>query len=97
MTVPCGLVGCQTIFGLMSKNAMIFSPHPRTKKVTNFVVNDLRELLGRMGYPKDLLQCVEKPSLETTDLLMKAADYVVATGGAAMVKAAYHRERRPLA
>ncbi len=89
MTVPCGLVGCQTIFGLMSKNAMILSPHPRTKKVTNFVVNDLRELLGRMGYPKDLLQCVEKPSLETTDLLMKAADYVVATGGAAMVKAAY--------
>ena len=89
MTVPCGLVGCQTIFGLMSKDAMIFSPHPRTKKVTNFVVNDLRELLGRMGYPKDLLQCIEEPSLEKTDMLMKAADFVVATGGAGMVKAAY--------
>ena len=89
MTVPCGLVACQTIFGLMSKNAMIYTPHPRTKKVTNFVVNDLRELLGRMGYPKDLLQCVEKPSLPLTDLLMKDADFVIATGGAAMVKAAY--------
>ena len=89
MTVPCGLVGCQTIFGLMSKNAMIFAPHPRTKKVTNFVVNDLRDLLGRMGYPKDLLQCVEKPSLSMTDELMKQVDFVVATGGAAMVKAAY--------
>lgn len=89
MTVPTGLVACQTIFGLMSKNAMIFSPHPRTKKVTAFVVNDLRELLGRMGYPKDLLQCVEQPSLATTDVLMQQADFVIATGGAAMVKAAY--------
>ena len=69
MTVPTGLVACQTIFGLMAKNAMIFSPHPRTKKVTNFVVNDLRELLDRMGYPKDLLQCVENPSLRMTCLL----------------------------
>lgn len=89
MTVPTGLVACQTIFGLMSKNAMIFSPHPRTKKVTNFVVNDLRELLGRMGYPRDLLQCIEKPSLALTDVLMKQADFVIATGGAAMVKSAY--------
>lgn len=89
MTVPTGLVACQTIFGLMSKNAMIFSPHPRTKKVTNFVVNDLRELLGRMGYPKNLLQCVEIPSLAMTDVLMQKADFVIATGGAAMVKAAY--------
>lgn len=89
MTVPTGLVACQTIFGLMSKNAMIFSPHPRTKKVTNFVVNDLRELLDRMGYPKDLLQCIEKPSLAMTDLIMEKADFVIATGGAAMVKAAY--------
>ena len=89
MTVPCGLVACQTIFGLMSKNAMIFSPHPRTKRVTAFVVNDLRELLSRMGYPKDLLQCVEDPSLARTDELMKQADFVVATGGQAMVRAAY--------
>jgi sulfoacetaldehyde dehydrogenase len=89
MTVPEGLVACHTIFGLMSKNAMIFSPHPRTKKVTNFVVNDLRELLGRMGYPKDLLQCIEKPSIALTNELMSQADYVVATGGADMVKAAY--------
>ena len=89
MTVPCGLVACQTIFGLMSKNAMVFSPHPRTKKVTAFVVNDLRELLKRMGYPADLVQCVEGPSLAKTTLLMQHADYVVATGGQAMVKAAY--------
>ena len=89
MTVPEGLVACHTMFGLMSKNALIFSPHPRTKKVTSFVVNDLRELLGRMGYPKDLLLCVEKPSVALTHELMKQVDFVVATGGADMVKAAY--------
>lgn len=89
MTVPTGLVACQTIFSIMSKNAVIFSPHPRTKRVTRFVVNDLRDLFGRMGYPKDLLQCIEEPSMALTDLVMKKADYVIATGGAAMVKAAY--------
>ena len=49
MTVPEGLVTAQLIFSIMAKNAIIFSPHPRTKKVTNFVVNDYRELLGRLG------------------------------------------------
>ena len=89
MTVPTGLVACQSIFGLMSKNAMVFAPHPRTKKVTNFVVNDIRELLGRMGYPKDLLQCIENPSKAVTTVLMQRADYVIATGGQDMVRAAY--------
>lgn len=89
MTVPEGLVSCHAIFSIMSKNAVIFSPHPRTKKVTNFVVNDIRELMGRMGYPKDIFQCVEKPSLDSTDILMKECDFVFATGGAAMVKSAY--------
>lgn len=89
MTVPTGLVACQSIFSLMAKNAIIFSPHPRTKKVTNFVANDIRELLGRMGYPRDLVLCVEKPTKEISNTLMAEADYVIATGGADMVKAAY--------
>lgn len=73
----------------MAKNAIVFSPHPRTKKVTNFVVNDIRELLGRLGYPKDLVQCIDDPSKSVTDILMQEVDYVIATGGAGMVKAAY--------
>ncbi|MFD4820160.1 aldehyde dehydrogenase family protein [Peribacillus butanolivorans] len=89
MTVPEGLVTAQSIFSIMAKNAIIFSPHPRTKKITNFVVNDFRELLGRLGLPKDLIQCIEKPSKELTEELMAKSDYVIATGGAAMVKAAY--------
>ena len=89
MTVPTGLVACQSIFSVMAKNAIIFSPHPRTKKVTNFVANDIRDLLGRMGYPKDLVQCVERPTKEISNLLMADADYVIATGGGDMVKAAY--------
>lgn len=89
MTVPTGLVACQSIFSLMAKNAIIFSPHPRTKKVTNFVANDIRTLLERMGYPKDLVQCVESPTIAASNQLMAAADFVIATGGGAMVKAAY--------
>ncbi len=89
MTVPDGLVSCHAMFSIMSKDAMIFSPHPRTKKMTNFIVADLRELMRRMGYPEDLFQCVEMPSIYTTEVLMKNVDFVVATGGANMVKAAY--------
>lgn len=89
MTVPTGVVIFQSIFSLMAKNAIIFSPHPRTKKVTNFVVDNIRELLDRMGYPKDLVQCIDSPSKDMTNELMNQVDFVVATGGDAMVKAAY--------
>lgn len=89
MTVPTGLVACQSIFSLMARNAMVYSPHPRTLQTTKFVVDDIRELLTRMGYPADLILCAEEPSHAMTDCLMAQADYVIATGGSAMVKAAY--------
>ena len=52
---------------------------------------------GRPGRLKNLLQCIEEPSIECTQLLMQASDVIIATGGAAMVRSAYssgHRLRR---
>jgi len=88
-TVPEGVVFMGAMNAIMGRNAMICSPHPRAKFSTNFVVNDIRELLGRMDVPRDLVLCIEKPSLYKTGELMRHSDLVVATGGAPMVKAAY--------
>src|ERR671933_692874 len=48
-----------------------------------------REILREHSAPEDLVQMVTNGSVETTQALMRAADVVVATGGGAMVKAAY--------
>ena len=89
VTVPETVVFMGAMNALMGRNAMISSPHPRAKKSTSFVVDEIRGLLARMGLPEDLLLCVERPSLVKTDELMKQCDLIVATGGAPMVKAAY--------
>jgi sulfoacetaldehyde dehydrogenase len=81
-TVPAGVVFIGAMNMIMGRNAMICSPHPRAKKTTLMVVNDIRNLFKKMGLPEDLLQCIEEPSLLKTDELMRQCDLIVATGGA---------------
>lgn len=68
---------------------VIFSPHPRAKKVTNKCVQIMRDVLAREGAPADIAQCIEQPSIALTQELMKRVDLVIATGGRPMVKSAY--------
>ena len=68
---------------------MIFSPHPRAKKVTAKTVEIMRLALEKEGAPADLLQVITNPSIDLTQELMQRCDLVIATGGKAMVKAAY--------
>jgi sulfoacetaldehyde dehydrogenase len=77
------------IYALKCKNAIIFSPHPASKKTTFETVRIMREALKRQGAPEDLFQCIEKPSIPLAQELMSICDLTIATGGAAMVKAAY--------
>jgi sulfoacetaldehyde dehydrogenase len=88
-TVPMGVVFIGAMNAIMGRNATVFSPHPRAKRSTMKACEDIRTLLDKMGYPKDLLVCIEEPSLEKTNALMQQADLIVATGGKPMVKAAY--------
>ncbi|MBP3306689.1 MAG: aldehyde dehydrogenase family protein [Anaerotignum sp.] len=88
-TVPATVVFMGAMNSIMGRNAMICSPHPRAKRTTMMVVNDIRALYKKMGIPEDLLLCIEDPSMSNSQELMAKADLVVATGGAAMVKAAY--------
>lgn len=74
---------------LKTRNAVIFAPHPRTKKATKMTCDYMRKGLEKVGAPADLIQCIEEPSVELTGDLMKSVDLILATGGAGMVKAAY--------
>jgi sulfoacetaldehyde dehydrogenase len=74
---------------LKGRNAVIFAPHPKAKKSTALAVSMMRRALADIGAPQDLVQSVEEPSVELTQELMRQVDLVVATGGGAMVKAAY--------
>ncbi len=77
------------IFAMKCRDAVIFAPHPRSKKTTFEMVHVMREALRREGAPEDLFQCVEKPSIPLSQELMAICDLVQATGGQQMVRAAY--------
>jgi sulfoacetaldehyde dehydrogenase len=77
------------LFAIKCRDAVIFSPHPRSKATTRETVEIMRRALERNGAPVDLIQCVEKPSIPAAQYLMTQADLVQATGGRDMVKAAY--------
>ncbi|TCO74804.1 aldehyde dehydrogenase family protein [Marinisporobacter balticus] len=74
---------------LKGKNAIILSPHPRTKKTNTFIVNIMRETLKRYGAPEDLVIAIEEPTMDISNELMKQCDLILATGGAGLVKSAY--------
>lgn len=88
-TVPEGVVFIKAMNALICRNAIVLAPHPRADKITNLVANDIRRLLRTMGLPEDLVICIEKPTLDKTNELMRQCDLIIATGGAGLVKAAY--------
>ena len=81
--------GGQAVYSIKARNAIIFSPHPRTVKTTVETVNIMREALRKEGAPEDVLLCITLPSIPMTNALMERCDLVIATGGKAMVHAAY--------
>ncbi len=77
------------IYAIKCKDAVVFSPHPASKKTTGETVRLMRAALASLGAPVDILQCVERPSIPLANTLMSMGDLTIATGGPAMVKAAY--------
>ena len=89
MTVPETVPIIKAMNAIMGRNAIVFCPHPRAKKITNLVVNEMRETLKKFNAPMDLCICIENPSKESSVELMRQCDLIIATGGGAMVQAAY--------
>ncbi len=61
------------IYAIKCKDAVIFSPHPGSRKTTNETVRVMRAALRKLGAPEDLLQCVERPSIPLANELMAPA------------------------
>jgi len=68
---------------------MIVSPHPRTKGSSQLTVDYGRKALRKVGAPEDLMLCVTESSRAKARELMERCDFVVATGGAALVQVVY--------
>src|SRR5699024_5542378 len=81
----------KTLMALKGGNSIIFSPHPRGKETCKFITDYLRKILKEYDAPEDLIISVEpdKLSMETSNELMKQADFILATGGTPMVRVAY--------
>src|SRR6476659_6484046 len=77
------------IYAIKCKDAVIFSPHPASRQTTAETVRLMRAALHRQGVPEDVLQVIERPSIPLANELMASCDLTIATGGPAMVKAAY--------
>ena len=76
---------------LKTRNAIILAPHPKCKKLNVVIVDEIRATLKKLGYPEDLVQSVEPEyvKLQTSQELMKQCDFILATGGEALVETAY--------
>ena len=79
----------KAIHAVKGRNSIIVAPHPRAKLTNKKICDLMREALVKCGAPADLVIGIETPSLETTNELMRQCDRVLATGGGAMVTAAY--------
>ena len=88
-TNPTSTAIFKCLIALKTRNAIIISPHPRAKLSTIAAAKLVLEAAVEAGAPEDIISWVDIPSLDMTNLLMKEADIILATGGPGMVKAAY--------
>ncbi len=88
-TNPTSTAIFKTILCLKTRNGCIISPHPRAKNSTIAAAKVIYEAAVAAGAPEGIISWIDIPNLEMTNLLMKEADTILATGGPGMVKAAY--------
>lgn len=90
-TNPTSTTMYKTLISVKAGNAIVVSPHPNAKKCILETVRIIQEAAKSAGAPDGLIQCIETTTMQATDTLMKHPDtgIILATGGSAMVKAAY--------
>ncbi len=88
-TNPTSTAIFKTLLALKTRNGIMISPHPRAKNCTIAAAKTVLEAAVKAGAPEGIISWIDVPSLELTNLVMKEADTILATGGPGMVKAAY--------
>ncbi len=88
-TNPTSTAIFKALIALKTRNAIIFSPHPRAKGCTIEAARIVLNAAVKAGAPEGIIGWIDTPSLELTNQVMRDADIILATGGPGMVKAAY--------
>lgn len=88
-TNPTSTAIFKCLIALKTRNAIIISPHPRAKKSTIAAAKLVLDAAVAAGAPENIIEWIDVPSLDMTNLVMKESDIILATGGPGMVKAAY--------
>lgn len=90
-TSPVATILFKTLMCLMTRNALVVSPHPVALACCTAVVEELRAVIEQAGGPADAVQILTRPTVEATGALMRDphTDVILATGGTPMVRAAY--------
>src|SRR5206468_7770483 len=91
VTNPIATVYFKTLLALMTRNAVILSPHPQAKRCSADAARVLAEAARAAGAPDGAVQVVDEPNIPLLERLMadERIDLIVATGGPSVVKAAY--------
>lgn len=99
VTNPTSTIIYKVLSAVKAGNAIVCAPHPRALRCGLEVTRLLANVAEQMGAPKGLIQCLEHVTIQGTAELMshKRTSVVMATGGPAMVKAAYSSGKPTLA
>src|SRR5205085_9119023 len=90
-TNPTSTAIYKSLIALKAGNAIVLSPHPNAKNCTCETANILYQAAVAAGAPEDIIQCINTPTLEATNALMRheRTGVILSTGGHGIVKAAY--------
>ena len=88
-TNPTSTAIFKSLISLKTRNGIIISPHPRAKASTIAAAKVVLDAAVKAGAPENIIGWIDVPSLDLTNMVMKEADIILATGGPGMVKAAY--------
>lgn len=90
-TSPVATILFKTLMCLMTRNALVVSPHPVALACCTAVVRELQAAIEAAGGPRHAVQVLTRPTVEATTALMRdpRTDVILATGGTPMVRAAY--------
>ena len=90
-TNPTSTTMYKSIISIKAGNAIVISPHPNAKECIIKTAEIISRAAAEAGAPDGIIQCISLPTMEATDALLKSRSIgiILATGGEAMVRAAY--------
>ncbi|MFI5623120.1 aldehyde dehydrogenase family protein [Nocardioides sp. NPDC051685] len=90
-TNPVATVYFKVLLALMTRNAVVISPHPMAKECCHDAARLLAKTAVEAGAPDGVVQCVAEPTIPLVEALMAdvRTNVILATGGTSMVRAAY--------